>query len=202
MSLAPELPISKVLSIDEIKVYWRNPRRIPPEAVAAVASSIERYGYSQPIVVDEDNVIIVGHTRFKALQSLGVTEVPVYVSNLSAEKAKEYRLVDNRTGEMTSWDHGALVAELREWEESLLSSFFPDIDLEIGLIRGGSGVTQTEVDKAVKQVLAIKDPGVLLTTKVVCPACFHSFEVKTDTLPGLSRNDLAEIAAGRDGRTG
>lgn len=186
------LPEIHTRTLDEITPYWRNPRRISDEAVEAVAESIRRYGYQQPIVVDSDNVIVVGHTRYAALKSLGVSEVPVYVTDLPASKVSEYRLVDNRTGEMSEWDHEALVLELREWEEGLLESFFPDLDLEIGQITDAV-TTDAEVDAAVTEVTRIKDAAPVLTTDVVCPACFHSFKVRTDSLPGLSRNDLAAM---------
>jgi site-specific DNA-methyltransferase (adenine-specific) len=189
------LPVTTTLPIEEIKPYWRNPRRIPPEAVAAVAKSIEDYGYQQPIVVDLENVVIVGHTRLAALKSLGFTHVPVYVSDLPEDKAREYRLVDNRTSEMSSWDHTALVMELREWEQGLLSAYFPDIDLEIDQINSAMDVTQKDVDDATAKMLEVHGTGKVMTTQVVCPACFHTFEVRTDSLPGLSHQDMAELEA-------
>lgn len=184
------LPETKTVAVEDIKPYWRNPRRIPAEAIEAVATSIREYGYQQPIVVDTDMVVIVGHTRLQALKKLGVTEVPVYVSDLPEAKAKEYRLIDNRTGEMTTWDHSALVLELREFETSLLESFFPDIDLEIGQIKDAVNVTNEDVAKAEESIKKVKEAETILTTEVVCPSCFHSFKVRTDSLPGLSRNDL------------
>lgn len=184
------LPETKTVAVEDIKPYWRNPRRIPAEAIEAVATSIREYGYQQPIVVDTDMVVIVGHTRLQALKKLGITEVPVYISDLPEAKAKEYRLIDNRTGEMTTWDHSALVLELREFETSLLESFFPDIDLEIGQIRDAVNVTNEDVAKAEESIKKVKEAETILTTEVVCPSCFHSFKVRTDSLPGLSRNDL------------
>lgn len=190
------LPTVETLAIEDIKPYWNNPRRIPQDAVDAVKTSIEMYGYQQPVVVDADHVVIVGHTRLQALQQLGVTEVPVYVATgLSPEKVKQYRLIDNRTGEMTSWDHNALVLELREFETGLLESFFPEIDLEIGQIDSALGaVTNDQVEQAEDAVKQIKDADPILTTEIVCPACFHSFKVRTDTLPGLSKADLGALA--------
>lgn len=196
-----QLPDLVMVPIEKITPYDNNPRRIPDEAIDAVVQSIMLYGYQQPIVVDKDHVIVVGHTRYEAVKRLGWSEVPVYISNLSAEKAKEYRLVDNRTGEMTSWQHDALVMELREWESDLLESFFPDVDLEIGLINSVLDVTREQMDDATKKVLAVREPDPLLNTKVVCPACFHTFEVQTKSLPGLSQSDLTEMASTSDGRT-
>jgi hypothetical protein len=182
-----------LLPIGDIKPYWRNPRRIPQEAVDAVAASIDRYGYLQPIVTDTDHVVIVGHTRLQALKQLGWTEVPVVVSTLPAEKAKEYRLVDNRTSELTSWDHDTLVMELREFETALLDQFFPDIDLEIGLVN--RAVDEQDVADAEANVKRITeaDPNITHTTSVTCPACFHSFEVRTRSLPGVSTQDIDDM---------
>ena len=181
------------LPLSEIKPYWRNPRRIPEEAIESVAESIRRYGYQQPIVVDKDHVIVVGHTRHQALQRLGYIEAPVYVTQMSAQQVQEYRLIDNRTGEMTSWDYGALVLELREFEVGLLSQFFPDVDLEIGLVNGA--VTQQNVEDAaatITQIPAVNSDK-MLTTTVVCPSCFHEFAVRTHSLPGLTADDLDQL---------
>lgn len=192
------LPETVTLSLDDITPYWRNPRRIPAEAVEAVAESIRRYGYQQPIVVDADHVIIVGHTRFQALQKLGYESVPVYVSNLPEEKAREYRLVDNRTQEMSSWDHESMVAELREFEQGLLDSFFPEVDLEMGDLASPHEVTPEAIEEATKKVRKVSqaDPTATHTTDVVCPACFHTFAVQTKSLPGLSQRDLEALTNG------
>lgn len=104
-------------SIDLIKPYWRNPRKNDDRAVEAVKESIKRYGYTQPIVVDKNNIIIAGHTRYKALRQLGYKSVAVVVSDLDEEKAKQYRIADNKTAEMSEWDEDLLLFELREIEE-------------------------------------------------------------------------------------
>ena len=88
--------------ITSIKPYDQNPR-INDSAVAAVASSIREFGFRQPIVLDKDGVIVVGHTRWKAAQQLGLTEVPVHVAlDLTPEAARAYRIADNKTGEIAA----------------------------------------------------------------------------------------------------
>jgi DNA modification methylase len=100
--------------ITEIKPYERNPRH-NDAAVDAVAKSIRDYGFRQPIVVDKDNVIVVGHTRLKAAIKLGLTEVPVHVAlDLTPEKAKAYRLADNQLASIATWDTELLPVELVE----------------------------------------------------------------------------------------
>lgn len=100
------------MDIDQVKPYENNPRK-NDEAVDAVANSIKDFGWQQPIVVDKDHVIIVGHTRYKAALKLGYKKVPVVVaSNLKPEQVKAYRLADNKSGELASWDKKKLNEEL------------------------------------------------------------------------------------------
>lgn len=103
-------------NIDLIKPYWRNPRN-NDKALEAVKESIRRYGYNQPIVVDTENVIIAGHTRYKALRQLGYKSIAVVVLDIDEDKAKQYRIADNKTAEMSEWDDDLLMFELREIEE-------------------------------------------------------------------------------------
>jgi DNA modification methylase len=95
--------------------YERNPRVNAGAAVAKVAASLREYGWKQPIVVDADGVIIVGHTRLLAAQSLGLAEVPVVVArDLTPAQVKAYRLADNRTNEEAEWDTKKLALELSD----------------------------------------------------------------------------------------
>lgn len=101
------------VAIDKIRPYENNPRN-NDGAVEAVANSIREFGFRQPIVVDMQGVIIAGHTRYKAAQALGMTEIPVIYADLSPEKAQAYRLADNKTGELAGWDFSKLQQELDE----------------------------------------------------------------------------------------
>jgi DNA modification methylase len=98
--------------IRTIKPYDNNPR-FNDAAVDAVANSIKEFGFRQPIVVDEDYVIIVGHTRYKAALKLGLKKVPVHVAKgLKPEQAKAYRLADNQTATLSHWNEDLLTVEL------------------------------------------------------------------------------------------
>ena len=86
--------------LTEIYPYEHNPRK-NDGAVDYVANSIREFGFKQPIVVDKNGVIIVGHTRYKAAQKLGLETAPVVVADdLDEEKARAYRLADNKTNEL------------------------------------------------------------------------------------------------------
>jgi len=103
--------------IDQIKPYASNPRR-NDAAVDAVATSIQQFGFRQPIVTDADYVIIVGHTRWKAAQKLGLTKVPVHVAtDLSPAQVKAYRIADNSTNEIAEWNYDLLPIELAGLQE-------------------------------------------------------------------------------------
>lgn len=98
--------------VQEIIPYENNPRN-NDEAVDKVAESIREFGFQQPIVIDKDGVVIVGHTRLKAAKKLGLETVPVVMAdNLTDEQAKAYRLADNKTNEFAEWDIDALDIEL------------------------------------------------------------------------------------------
>ena len=116
--------------IDRVRPYEKNPR-VNEHAVEAVAHSLLEFGFRQPIVVDENGVIIVGHTRWKAAQKLGMETVPVHVATgLSKAQIKAYRIADNQTATLAEWDQELLpleLAELREMNFDLaLTGFFED----------------------------------------------------------------------------
>jgi DNA modification methylase len=98
--------------VSTIKPYEHNPR-VNEHAVDAVAASIKEFGFRQPIVVDEEGVIVVGDTRFKAALKLGLTKVPVHVAiGLTAAQIKAYRIADNQTASLSQWNEELLVREL------------------------------------------------------------------------------------------
>jgi DNA modification methylase len=100
--------------LSDIRPYENNPR-VNDQAVEAVVRSIKEFGFRQPIVVDEQSTIVVGHTRFKAAQKLGLEMVPVHVATgLTAAQLKAYRLADNQCATLSAWDQDKLVVELVE----------------------------------------------------------------------------------------
>lgn len=98
--------------ITDIKPYEKNPRK-NDGAVDAVANSISQFGFKVPVVIDKDNVIVCGHTRYKAAEKLGLKTVPCVVADdLTDEQIKAYRLADNKVGELAEWDIELLGEEL------------------------------------------------------------------------------------------
>lgn len=118
--------------------YENNPRN-NDKAVDIVAKSIQEFGFRVPILVDKNNVIVCGHTRYKAARKLGLTDVPINViDDLNDDQIKAFRLVDNKTNEIATWNDELLIQELMEikldmtdfnFEEPLLPSE-DDFDIE------------------------------------------------------------------------
>jgi DNA modification methylase len=103
-------------TLASLRPYPHNPRR-NDHAVDAVAASISKYGFRQPIVVDRDGVIVVGHTRYKAAIKLGMAAVPVHIAaELTPEQTRALRIADHRTADIASWDDALLASELAALE--------------------------------------------------------------------------------------
>ena len=134
----------KYVPIGDVRPYEDNPRR-NDGAVQAVANSLREFGWKQPIVVDADGTIVVGHTRYKAALALEMDEVPVVVaSDLTPEQCAAYRLADNRVGELAEWDSELLAQELDGLADLDMSAFgFTERDME--RVAGG-GVDFSNLD--------------------------------------------------------
>ena len=100
------------IEIDKIIPYINNPRK--NLNVDKVASSIKEFGFQQPIVIDKNNTIVVGHTRYEAAKKLGISKVPVQIADLSDTQAKAYRIADNRLNQDASWDTKLLNIEFND----------------------------------------------------------------------------------------
>lgn len=176
----------KTLSILDIEPYWRNPRRITDEAVNAIAESIRRYGYLQPIVVDENYVIIIGHTRYAAMKRLGYTELKVAVErNLAPKQVKQLRTIDNRVGEFSTWDFEKLVEEIDSLSPDALRAFFPEIVGDETLEQVSLDTESVTVELDLSEQSAPDNSNI---AEFVCPSCFHGWEqpiTEKDVMSGL-----------------
>ncbi len=116
--------------LTDLKPYDKNPR-INDAAVGPVAESIKQFGFKVPLVIDTKGVIIAGHTRYKAAELLGLDRVPCIVADdLTPEKIKAFRLADNKTAELASWDFAMLADELEELDAFDLDFSMVDFGFE------------------------------------------------------------------------
>lgn len=171
------------MNLSEIIPYWRNPRK-NENAVDAVVKSIERFGYNSPIVVDNENVIIIGHTRYKALKILNYKKAQVVILDIDPKLAKEYRIIDNKTQELAKWDMENLIPELREFDGlGEFEIFFPEFkfdSLEIGESNLNL-VSQDDIDdseKKDKDNIESSNTNTLSDyVDVICPECGKGYKL-------------------------
>lgn len=104
----------EMVKIENIKPYPNNPR-FNDEAVEYVANSIRNFGFKVPIILDKNNEIVAGHTRYKASLELGLKEVPCIIADdLTDEQIKAFRLADNKVSEKAQWNYDLLEEELND----------------------------------------------------------------------------------------
>ncbi len=152
------------MDISEIKPYKDNPREISQEAVKKVKNSISEFGNNQPIVIDQNNVIVVGHTRWKALKQLNKTKAFVIKKNFDKNKAIAYGIMDNRSGAESQWDKQLLMSELQVLKDDKF-----DLDLT-----GFDALELKDImlDKDLFEPTDKDDQGKLdQDTKEICPEC-------------------------------
>ena len=141
-------------AITDIKPYARNPRK--KKNLQKVVESIQQFGWQQPIVVDRSGVIIAGHSRYEAAKILECKEIPVLIADLSPEKAKAYRIADNKTNEYSEWDF------------SLLNKEFTDL-LDINMDLEITGFDTKELEDFF--TFDKEDDVIKIKTEKSCPNC-------------------------------
>ena len=110
-------------SLSDISPYEENPRN-NSAAVDAVAASISEFGFKVPLIINADNVIVCGHTRYMAAQKLNMETVPcIQADDLTPEQVTAFRLADNKTAELSEWNPDLLIAELSKIEDIDMSLF-------------------------------------------------------------------------------
>lgn len=160
------------IEIDRVIPYANNPRKNDGEAVDRVASSIKEYGFKNPIIVDKDNVIVAGHTRYKAAKKLNLDKVPIIkADDLTPAQIKAFRIADNKVAEYSSWDNELLSIELEGLQ---------DLDFYLDL----TGLEEWEIDNLINPVsdedlqdfFIEKEEKEKEPKKIKCPHCGEEFE--------------------------
>ena len=107
-----------IKNVDDLVPYYQNPRIISEQAIEEVAKSIKNHGFRQVVCIDEDNVVIAGHTRLLAAKKLGLTELPCTIYKGTKEEISAYRLADNKVAEYSQWEEDFLQQELIKLQAS------------------------------------------------------------------------------------
>ena len=131
-----------MVSIGKLKEYKNNPRVIEEVSIEKVAESIDKNGFNQPIVVDQNYTVCVGHVRLLAAKKLGLKTVPVYQKNMNESEFIAYNLADNKTNEFNSWD------------VELLQGLFKTLETDDKALLGATGFSEDEISDVVAINLA------------------------------------------------
>jgi len=170
-----EWPADKVerRAVEDLVPYARNARTHSDEQVDQIAASIREWGWTVPILVDEDGTIIAGHGRILAAQKLGIDEVPAMVADGWTDAQKRaYTIADNKLALNAGWDSDMLKIEIEGLDEAgfdLANLGFDGTELDL-LMFDGNFEPGTEDDQGKLDELAPQP--------VTCPACGHNFNAR------------------------
>lgn len=184
----------EMVKIKDVVPYENNPRK-NDEAVEYVANSIKEFGFKVPIVIDKDNVIVTGHTRWKAASALGLKEVPcIRADDLTEDQIKAFRVADNKVGEFAEWDDEKLLFELDSIEMDMSEFGFDDIDVEEDLAANLEQNRSSLFDKYVIPPFSVLDTrqGYWQDRKKIWKSFIKSDEGRSQGLLGEGLKQLAQ----------
>ena len=156
----------KEIAIEDITPYWRNPRN-NDKTVPALVKSIEKYGFNVPLILDNKNIIISGHTRFRAIKELGWDKVPCVIVDFTDKRAKKLRLLDNRIHELTEWNHLELDKEIAK-----IIGFNKTLGFFEGSLDSVFNITKEELDVDLTIEIGASE-STKEETLVICPVCME-----------------------------
>lgn len=152
------------VKIGDIKAYSKNAKKHNEKQITAIAKSIEKFGFRQPLVIDKNNEIVVGHGRYLAAVQLGMETVPCeYADDLTDEQIKAYRLADNKLNE-SPWDFRLVDEELEVIKDFDMSEF------------GFEGMVSFD-ESSLDELFMDAPPKEKEAKKVQCPHCGEWIEV-------------------------
>lgn len=177
--------------INEIKPYKNNPRK-NDNTVDYLVNSIKDFGFRVPIIIDSNNVIVSGHTRYKAAEKIGMKDIPCIVAEgLSDKELSAFRIADNKVSEHSKWDIEKLFYEMDM--ESIDYTNYGFLDLELSTIKTGNDssdfepklqpqfsnfeITNDQIEKRAIELAnkMIKEQKII---SVQCPYCDEQYEIE------------------------
>tara|TARA_B100001057_G_scaffold500494_1_gene615892 strand:- start:1311 stop:1877 length:567 start_codon:yes stop_codon:yes gene_type:complete len=173
------------VNIERLKPYENNSRIHTEEQIKQIENAIQEWGWTMPILIDEDYTIIAGHARYIAASNLELSMVPTLMAKGWTDKQKQaFVIADNRISENSSWDMGLLHSELKQladngfnvdltgFDNSMLANFSPTVMPSMSY----NEISQDDIYNAEQNQNNISSNEVH-TQDVVCPKCLHQFEI-------------------------
>lgn len=161
-------------NIETLTPHPKNPRKHPPHALKKIADSIREFGFTSPVIVSKDGIILAGHARCKAAQMVGLTEVPCIIVPLTGQMADAYVIADNRLQLNTEWDNVRLEGLMKDLDSAsydLSKTFLEEQEI--------AKILKRELDKGSKSKGDDEDPGIGAPSykTIVCPRCKREHQI-------------------------
>ena len=137
----------ELLKVNDLKPWQDNPRVIPDNAIDKVVQSIKFHGFNQPLVVNQEKTVCVGHTRLLAARKIGLIEVPCLVKKMTDEEFKAYAIADNKSNEFSDWDFGKLHDIFENWSSDITPTLFDKSDFGDLFDNIETDLNETPIDK-------------------------------------------------------
>lgn len=153
------------IPIENITPYWRNPRN-NDKTIIKLSGLIERFGFNQPLVVDKNNVIIKGHSRYHACKKLGFNTIPCVVSESSDEQNNKDRITDNAISELSNWNYDRLLEELEDNSIDLVGYTVKD---KAEAKEVAKKTVESSVPVGSPEVKRVENKDVIM--RYMCPSC-------------------------------
>lgn len=166
------------ISISELKPYPNNARQHPAEQINKIVNSINEFGFITPVIIDENNMILVGHGRTEAAKIAGLDKVPFRrVTNLSDDQKRAYILADNKLSDLAEWDEGLLMEELEKIDLDMSAFGFDDFEMDFD--EPEREIHEDEIPEAPEEAKAkIGDIYQLGKHRLVCGDCTDALAVR------------------------
>lgn len=170
--------------VSDLIPYEKNSRAHTEAQIQQLSNAINEWGFTIPILVDDQNVVLAGHARLQAAKSLGMESVPCIVADgWSDEQKRAYVIADNKLAENSTWDTGLYFAELKELSESGFDLTLAGFDENMSFsyepnlqpMTSYQDITANDIDSAAERVGTIT-PSTQKVTDVICPHCGEEFE--------------------------
>ncbi len=177
-------------SVKELIPYDRNPKLHPDDQIEQLANSIEQWGWTTPILVDEDGMVIAGHGRLFAADRLGLEEVPVMVaSGWTEDQKRAYVIADNKLAENGGWDTGLYFSELKALQAADFDLTLAGVDVDLSQFDYSPNLAPDSAwaevqDSDISSASSHLDDRIAKAgedqsnrgTEVICPHCANSFK--------------------------
>lgn len=168
----------KMVEVEKIKPYPTNPRIHNSQQIEELSKAIQKFGFVNPIILNNNYEILAGHARFQASKKLGLKEVPcIFVDFKDAKLEKEFRIVDNKLADMASWDEELLRKELMVLDD-VIGFTQEEVQSILKFVEFAPKGVETYIKNKEEHIAEMAEENLALLKTIVCPYCKRQFSLR------------------------